>query len=220
MELKRKRYMDRCDPVLRFRVGEEVECRVEAQGFEKSWYKAQIVQIKDGSIKVEYPDLEEVDEDEDRACSFQEWVKSDRLRPFPPELAPEDYLGSIEVGDCVEMHTEAGWRQMQVRAKELPGEADVDPAARMNRPEPTPEEAAAARFHVAGVTFAAEHKEVPPKLLRPVWVWSKAAAKRGTEEEGVKEGDEVEGIWTNSRDPAAAHADYVILSSDEEDEED
>eukprot|EP00908_Phaeocystis_cordata_P008771 Transcript_19468.p3 GENE.Transcript_19468~~Transcript_19468.p3 ORF type:complete len:274 (+),score=138.59 Transcript_19468:477-1298(+) len=159
---KRERYMDRCDPVLRFRVGEKLECRMEAQGYEKSWYKAEILQIKeDGSIKVQYPELEEEDRKGVMRPS-EEWVKSDRLRPFPPELVPEEYLGSIEVGDCVEMQAENGWWQMEVLAnpllKELPGEADVDPAApsnltksdqlkveahaRMNRPEPTPEEAA------------------------------------------------------------------------------
>ena len=41
--------------VLRFRVGEKLECRMEAQGYEKSWYKAEILQIKeDGSIKVRW----------------------------------------------------------------------------------------------------------------------------------------------------------------------
>ena len=184
-------------------------------------------------------------------------MRSERLRPFPPELAPEEYLGSIEVGDCVEMMHIKGWWQMEVLANPLSaeaaaaegGDAPHDPAAPSNltksdqlkelrekeqrlRPEPTPDEARAARLHVASVVFAAEHNDANFEVLRPVWVWKRKAGtqtkrikgeggkgeggkgeggkEEGPEEEGAgvrafKEGDEIEGVWTKSRGREGRH---------------
>ena len=55
---KRERYMDRCDPVLRFKVGERLECRMEAEGYEKSWFRAELLQFRDdGLIRVSFYEL-------------------------------------------------------------------------------------------------------------------------------------------------------------------
>ena len=153
-------------PVPRFKVGERLECRMEAKGYEKAWFRAEIEQFRDdGQIKVQFYELLE----EDRKGvpkAVEEWVRSERLRPFPPELVPEEYLGTIEAGDCLEMVAESGWWQMEVLANPLsreavaPAEGDAphDPAAPSNltksdqqlkekelqqklRPEPTAEEA-------------------------------------------------------------------------------
>ena len=153
-------------PVLRRKVGERLECRMEAKGYEKAWFRAELVQFRDdGLIKVSFYELIE----EDRKGvprAVEEWVRSERLRPFPPELVPEEYLGTIEAGDCLEMVAESGWWQMEVLANPLsreavaPAEGDAphDPAAPSNltksdqqlkekelqqklRPEPTAEEA-------------------------------------------------------------------------------
>ena len=248
-------------PVLRFKAGERLECRMEAKGYEKAWFRAEIEQFRDdGQIKVQFYELLE----EDRKGvpkAVEEWVRSERLRPFPPELVPEEYLGTIEAGDCLEMTQMDGWWQMEVLANPLndpkaaaPAEGDAphDPAAPSNltksdqlkekelqqklRPEPTADEARAARFHVASVQFDVEHRDAKPEVLRPVWVWKRKAgtqAKRGKEgkegkeegqeEEGAggvrafKEGDEIEGVWTKSRGcdalPLLPTADYLPLTA-------
>ena len=163
--------------------------------------------------------------EEDRkgvARPMEEWVRSERLRPFPPELTPEEYLGAIEVGDCVEMSHLSGWWQMEVLANPLNaeaaagaegGDAPHDPAAPSNltksdqlkelrekeqrlRPEPTADEARAARLHVASVVFAAEHNDANFEVLRPVWVWKRKAGTqtKRTKGEGTKgEGGKGEG---------------------------
>ena len=248
-------------PVLRLKVGERLECRMEAKGYEKAWFRAELLQFRDdGLIKVSFYELIEEDR-KGLPRAVEEWVRSERLRPFPPELVPEEYLGTIEAGDCLEMVAESGWWQMEVLANPLsreavaPAEGDVphDPAAPSNltksdqqlkekelqqklRPEPTADEARAARFHVASVQFDVEHRDAKPEVLRPVWVWKRKAgtqAKRGKEgkegkeegqeEEGAggvrafKEGDEIEGVWTKSRGcdalPLLPTADYLPLTA-------
>ena len=79
-----------------------------------------------------------------------------------------------------------------------------------------PEEVRATKFHVASVTFSADHPAVAAEHLRPMWVYKRrkrggaADADKGAdadaaggaaagEADQVKEGDEVDGLWSRSR---------------------
>ena len=94
-------------PSSRFEIGQVVEALQEDEGFEGSYYTADLLEISDetNKAKVRYHAF---DEETVPGAKLTDWVELRRIRPLPPPT-PSDYLKSLTPGKPIEMRFEDGW---------------------------------------------------------------------------------------------------------------
>ena len=95
-------------PSYEFKFGTEVEVKGRDKGFEGSWYLAEVIKLKEGVSTIQYDALFEKGEEK---TEVKETLKSDHLRPKPPEL-PEGWDEKLSPGTPLELKHEDGWWQV------------------------------------------------------------------------------------------------------------
>ena len=114
-----------------FVFGDEVEVFGHEEGFEGSWYAAEVLVAKEQhQLLVQYESLF----DEASAQPLKEWCHPELLRPVPPR-PPADWSSRLVAGQALDLSHDDGWWEVWGRVRVRGGwEVRGDP-----KPEPHPD---------------------------------------------------------------------------------
>ena len=101
------------EPFHNFVFGDEVEVFGHEEGFEGSWYAAEVLVAKDQhQLLVQYESLF----DEASAQPLKEWCHPELLRPVPPRPAA-DWASHLVAGQALDLSHDDGWWEVRRRAR-------------------------------------------------------------------------------------------------------
>ena len=97
------------EPFHNFVFGDEVEVFGHEEGFEGSWYAAEVLVAKDQhQLLVQYESLF----DEASAQPLKEWCHPELLRPVPPR-PPADWASHLVAGQALDLSHDDGWWEVR-----------------------------------------------------------------------------------------------------------
>jgi len=101
-------------PMALLSVGQHVEVSQEDEGYEGSWFAAEVLELLDDSARVVYHAFFA---EEGSDGKLEDTVQLRRLRPLPPVAEPR-FVETLSTGDALEMLFEDGWWQAVLSSKE------------------------------------------------------------------------------------------------------
>ena len=147
-----------------FNFGDEVEVEGHEEGYEGSWYMAEVVVANQAAeVCVQYDALY----DEETNQPLKEWLVPQLLRPAPPP-PPADWASRLVAGAPLELSHDDGWWQVSFLGMEAGGDGG---------------DGATAQFKVQSVQWGKEHL-VDGAVLRPGWEFRPATQTWGQRGEG------------------------------------